>query len=305
MAEPGQDRPVLAIGLSLAALVFYAAMGLVIKHLSPDFTAAELSAYRNVFGLLPSLIALVTAPGWHAGGRSWRLRQWRLAGFRGLCTTFAQFLYYIALANIAFATATTITYANALFMTALTIPLLGERVGAIRWGAVLIGFLGVVLIMRPGADSFSLYSLAPLAAAFGYALAGVLARRFDAGVPSSLINLHTSAVAAIGAFVLAIALGGFSPIRDMAQLGWIVAMGGFGGTATLLMVIALRMTEQSNIAPFNYFGIPMAFLLGWVFFGEAPLSDLFPGAFLIVAGGLLVIWRERRVKLQTTTSIRS
>ena len=73
-------------------------------------------------------------------------------------------------------------------------------------------------------------------------------------------------------------------------------MGGFGGSAVLCLVISYRMTEQSNLAPFSYFGIPMAFVLGWLFFGEAPFGDLFPGVLLIVAGGLLVIWRERRMK---------
>jgi drug/metabolite transporter (DMT)-like permease len=61
----------------------------------------------------------------------------------------------------------------------------------------------------------------------------------------------------------------------------------------LLLVISYRMTEQSNLAAFSYFGIPMAFFFGWLFFGEAPIEDLFPGAILIVVGGVLVIWRER------------
>jgi drug/metabolite transporter (DMT)-like permease len=73
-------------------------------------------------------------------------------------------------------------------------------------------------------------------------------------------------------------------------------MGMFGGTAVLCLVVAYRMTEPSNLAPFSYFGIPMALLLGWVFFDEAPLDDLFPGALLIVAGGLMIVWRERRLR---------
>ena len=70
-------------------------------------------------------------------------------------------------------------------------------------------------------------------------------------------------------------------------------MGGFGGVAVLCLVVAFRMTEQSNLAPFSYFGIPIAFVLGWIFFDEAPWSDLFPGALLIIVGGLLIVWRER------------
>ena len=74
---------------------------------------------------------------------------------------------------------------------------------------------------------------------------------------------------------------------------WIVLMGVLGGTAVLLLVISYRMTEQSNLAPFSYFGIPLSFVLGWLFFNEAPWSTLFPGGILIVAGGLLIVWRER------------
>ena len=70
-------------------------------------------------------------------------------------------------------------------------------------------------------------------------------------------------------------------------------MGVFGGIAVLFMVVSYRMTEQSNLAPFSYFGIPLAFALGWLFFDEAPWSTLFPGALLIATGGLLIVWRER------------
>ena len=76
-------------------------------------------------------------------------------------------------------------------------------------------------------------------------------------------------------------------------MGWIILMGMLGGTAVLFLVVSYRMTEQSNLAPFSYFGIPLAFVLGWFFFDEAPWSTLFPGALLIASGGLMIVWRER------------
>jgi drug/metabolite transporter (DMT)-like permease len=81
-------------------------------------------------------------------------------------------------------------------------------------------------------------------------------------------------------------------------------MGGLGGTAVLCLVISYRMTEQSNLAPFSYFGIPFAFFFGWLFFGEAPIRDLFPGAVLIVISGLMVIWRERHLGRSARASLR-
>jgi drug/metabolite transporter (DMT)-like permease len=284
-----------AIILSLVSLLFFDLMGLVIKHLSADYSAAELSAYRNVFGMIPSLIALWSTPAWHKSGRRLRVRQWGLICARGLIVTFAQLMFYMSLGLIAFASATTISYSSGLFMTAFAMLLLGERVGIVRWSAVLVGFVGVVMVMGPGRETFSLASFLPLGAAALYALTGVTARLIDDDVPSALVNLYSTGFAVLGSVVIALVLGGFSPVQSGADLAWIVTMGGFGGTAVLLLVVSFRMTEQSNLAPFSYFGIPMAFLLGWVFFGEAPINDLFPGAILIAAGGLLVVWRERRL----------
>ena len=84
---------------------------------------------------------------------------------------------------------------------------------------------------------------------------------------------------------------------------WIAGMGAFGGSAVLLLISAYRMADQSDLAPFSYFGIPIAFVLGWLFYDEAPWSELFPGALLIVFGGLMIIWRERKLRQgQTSTS---
>ncbi|WP_323037050.1 DMT family transporter [Pararhodobacter sp.] len=284
----------LAIGISLISLVFFDLMGLIIKRLSTDYSAAELSAYRNVFGLIPSAIALWSSQAWHQKGRRLRVRQWGLVAVRGLIVALAQLMFYLSLGRIAFASATTISYSSGVFMTAFAVLLLGERVGRLRWIAVIVGFVGVVMVMGPGRDTFSTNSLLPLAAAALYALTGVTARLFDQDVPSALVNLYSSGYAVIGSVAIAGLFGGFSPVESLYDLGWIVAMGIAGGIAVLLLMVSYRMTEQSNLAPFSYLGIPMAFVFGWVFFGEAPWQDLFPGAILIAVGGVLVIWRESR-----------
>lgn len=286
----------LAITLALTAVILFDVMGLIIKHLSPRYGAAELSAYRNFFGIFPSVLALWSSRQWHASGRPLRLRQWKLGLMRGLYVTVAQFLFYYSLGVLPFATASTITYANAIFVTALAVPLLSERVGWIRWAAVLMGFGGVIMVMQPGSDSFTYVAIAPLGAAFLYALAGVTTRLMDTDVPSPLINLYSTIAALIGSLCLALAIGNFTPIASLSDLFWIFAMGAVGGTAVLCMVVSYRMTEQSNLAPFSYFGIPIAFVLGWIFFDETPYNALFPGVFLIIGGGLLVIWRERRLR---------
>ncbi|ASM74067.1 MULTISPECIES: DMT family transporter [Roseobacteraceae] len=287
------DKTGHAIVLSLIALTLFDGMGLIIKLLSDHYSAAELSAWRNIFGLIPALIALATSRAWHASGRSLKIRQWKLALGRGAIVTMAQLFFYLSLGRMEFATASTITYANALFMTALAVPLLGEVVGWVRWSAVMIGFVGVVLVMQPGSDTFSTDALYPLGAALMYALVAVTARMFDEEVPSPLVSFYSNTTAVVGSIVLALALGGFSAVAK-ADILWLMAMGAFGGTAVLIIVVSQRMTEQANLAPFSYFGIPFAFLLGWLFFNETPWDALFPGAILIAAGGLLIVWREGR-----------
>ena len=290
------NNAVMGILISIVALVLFDFMALIIKALSVRYAAAELSAYRNLFGLVPSALALWMTATWRRGDRSLRMRQWRLAVGRGMAVTLAQLLFYLSLGLMAFATATTISYTTALFTTALAVPLLGERVGVIRWAAVAIGFVGVLLIMRPGTDAFAWHMLLPFGASALYAFTGVSARMVDEGVPTPLFNLYSSAVAALGSVVLAFALGGFSPLASWYDAGMIFLMGLFGGSAVLCLVVSFRMTEPSNLAPFSYFGIPIAFVFGWLFFGEAPIDTLMPGALLIVFGGLMIVFRERRLR---------
>lgn len=288
-----QDRTGLAIILSLIALMLFDGMGLIIKHLSNDYSATELTVWRNLLGLFPTLIALWSSRTWRTSGKALKMRQWKLALLRGAIVMFAQLSFYISLGVMAFATASTISYSTALFTTAFAIPILGERVGWVRWSAVLIGFLGVIMVIQPGAEGFSSYALFPLAAAVFYALVGVTARLFDDDVASAVVNLYSSFSSIVIAILITYFWSGFNTIKSAIDMLWIILMGGLGGTAVLLLVISYRMTEQSNLAPFSYFGIPLSFILGWLFFNEAPWSTLYPGGILIAAGGLLIVWRER------------
>ena len=90
--------------------------------------------------------------------------------------------------------------------------------------------------------------------------------------------------------------GEVKPIASITDLALFLVLGGLGGAGVLGLVSAYRMTQLSLLAPFEYFGIPFALLLGWWFFAEAPLERLFPGVFAIVAGGLLIIWRQAKIK---------
>ena len=288
------DKFGLAIFLILLAMLLFDVQAAMIKHMGDRYPVQQLAVFRNIFGILPNLIVLFLSRDWHRLGRPIWIRQWKLALGRGLFVTMAQFFFYTSLMKLEFATAATLSFAGPLFVTTLSIPVLGHRVGPWQWAAVAVGFIGIMLVMQPGSDIFTIYALLPIGAALGYALTSISVRLIDQSVPSATINLYSTTGAVVGSTFLMVTTSGFVPVESTVDWLWLVAMGTAGGLAVLVMIMAYRLTMPSNLAPFEYFGIPFAFILGWYFFNETPFDALFPGALFIVAGGLLIVWRERR-----------
>lgn len=271
-------------------------MGVMIRILSATYPIEQLAAFRNLVGMVPSVLLLFAYKAWRDAGRPLRIRQWRLALMRGVFVTFAQFCFYTALTRLEFATVSTLAFASPMIVTALSVPVLGERVGPWRWGAVFLGFAGVVWVMGPGADTFTLAALLPLGGALGYASASVAVRLIDRDVPSPLVNLYANLAALVGACILTLSVAEPVPIASWGDLGMITAMGCAGGCGVLCLTFAYRMAQPSMLAPFEYTGIAFAFALGWLVFAEAPIERLFPGVLLIAGAGLLIVWRENRVR---------
>tara|TARA_Y100000588_G_scaffold119639_1_gene130977 strand:- start:240 stop:1154 length:915 start_codon:yes stop_codon:yes gene_type:complete len=290
-----------AIAIILVAIFLFDVMGAIIKHLGTRYPAQQLSMLRNVFGLIPSVLVLLYSSDWREAGRPMRLVKWKLAIARGGFIAVAQFCFYLSLIHMEFATASTIAFSGALFVTLLSILILGHRVGIWRWSAVGVGFVGIVMVMRPDTDSFNVYALLPVCAALGYAASSVTAQLFEKSVPTALINLYALAGALAGAVMLVVFTGGYVEVATYQDWLWLLAMGVAGGSAVFCLVSAYRLTAPSNLAPFEYFSIPFAFLLGWMFFDEAPFHRLIPGVFFIIGGGLLIIWRERNAKTRDSS----
>ena len=290
---PAQSRLIAALVVMLLGIVCLDAMSAIVKALLPRYDALELSAWRNVIGMVPAVAVLWWMGELRDGMAGLRIRQWKLAYGRGLMVALAQLCYYAALGFEEFALVSALGYTMNLFLVALSIPILGEKVGPWRWAAVVLGFIGAVWIVKPGTASFTVYSLLPLIAAFFYALSFVTVRLIDTTVSNALLYLYSAIAAALGSIVMVFFGDGFNPIASAADMGMIITMGLLGGVGVLCMLIAVRMAEPSKLAPFNYLGLISAFAMGWLFFGEAPWADLFPGVLLIVGGGLLILWREQ------------
>jgi len=283
-----------AVAYVLLAILLFDFQGVIIKFLGERYPVQQLAGFRNVFGLIPSLIVLALSSEWHARGRLLRIRQWRLGLLRGLFIAMAQFCFYLSITKMELATASTLTYISPVLITLLSIPILKHRVGLWRWLAVIIGFVGVVMIMGPGSEIFTPYSLLPIGAAFGYSLSTVCVRLFDEHNPTALINMYASAGALLGTLAIVFVTSGYSEVESLQDWGLLLCMGLVGGFAVLALINAYRLARPSSLSPYEYFGIPFAFILGWLFFDEAPFAKLFPGVLLIIAGGLLIAWREHR-----------
>jgi len=111
-----------------------------------------------------------------------------------------------------------------------------------------------------------------------------------------LINLYSNVGALVGSVGLVIVTGGYVNVGTVDDWIWLVIMGIAGGLAVFCLISAYRLADPSSLSPFEYFGIPFSFCLGWIFFSESPFDQLIPGVFLIVGGGLIIVWREHSQK---------
>jgi drug/metabolite transporter (DMT)-like permease len=203
-------------------------------------------------------------------------------------------LLFHGFAHIPFAEASALLFVNPLLITALSGPVLGERVGLERWLAVLTGFGGAMLVVRPGSDVFTWHSLAPLGAAACFAAAAVLNRRLSGDVPALATTLHFGVVASVGLLPFA-AAGGWRPF-DPGLVAWLLLMAAFGGLALWFITAGYERAEASFLAPFHYVELACATAIGVFLFGEVPGPLAAAGIALILAAGLWVALRPAPVE---------
>jgi len=282
----------IAVILSLSGLFLLDCMGIAIKYLRADYPAAQLSVFRNLFGMIPCFIALHFSKDWHDRGRKVVIKRWRFGLARGLIMSFAQLCLYTSYLYLPYALVATMEYTGPMMITLLAIPLLGEKFGWYKSLAVLTGFIGIIFIMQPWSESFNLYMLLPVMAAFGYSLARVTALNFSNDTPVPLINLYANIGTLLCAILLVITFNMWENFKSLYDVLILFIMGIAGGSGVLLLIYGSRKAELSKIMPFDYIEIFFALILGWVFFKEWPVDQLFPGALFIVAGGIIIYLRQ-------------
>ena len=286
-----------AILVCLLAYLCFDLMSVHVRLLSQRYSPQELSVYRNILGVLPSIFLLIYNRELSFNFQDYKIKQWKLAFGRGLLVAVAQLLFYTALVDLELATVSALRQTNAIFIVLITVVFYGEKVRAWRWGAVIIGFGGAIWIMQPGSNVFTWTAALPVGAAFCYAASMVTLRSFDKSISSGIIYFYSSIAAALGAIILASGTTDFSTIQSKSDLFLIFSMSLCGGFGVVFLMYAFRQAPASVLAPFSYFGILTAFGLGWVIFDELPLDKLFPGVILIILSGLTILWREERNKV--------
>ncbi len=288
----------LAVILSLSGLFLLDCMGIAIKYLRNDYPAAQLSVFRNLFGMIPCFIALYFSKDWHDNGNKLIIKQWRLGLFRGVFVSVAQLCLYTSYLYIPFALVATMEYTGPMMVTLLAIPLLGEKFGLYKSLAVLSGFIGILFIMEPWSEDFNIIILLPILAALGYSLARVTALNFTIDTPTPLINLYGQVGTMVCSLLLVIIFSMWENFRSFYDILILLIMGLAGGTGTLLLIYGSRKAELSKIMPFDYIEIFFALILGWIFFREWPVEQLFPGALFIIIGGIIIYFRQNYYKKQ-------
>ncbi len=271
----------------LGAVAAFSLMDASMKLLSARYPPMQVTMLRGAASL-PFVLAWVLAT---AGPRSLLPRRWGLQLLRGVLGIVMIVCFVYALKRLPLSTAYTIYFVSPLLVAALSVPLLGERVGPRRWTAIAIGLAGVLVVLRPGMGGIvSLAGFMVLLAALAYAIASVtvsLLTRTD--TPQSMVVCFL-AVMALGAGVLAIPE--WTPLS--AGDGWLIAgMGLAGALGQVALTRAFQLGEASMVAPLEYTGLVWVIAWDWLLWTTLPDRATWLGAAIIVASGLYLMRRER------------
>ena len=293
-----QDRPIFGILLINIAVVVFTAMDAVIKDVSDIFPTGQLVFFRNLFAFAPILIFMATQ-----GGISLRTRHLGGHLMRGLFGVSAMYCYFLSYKLLPLSEAIALGLSGPIFLTVLSIPFLGEKVGMRRWSACIVGFLGVLIMTRPGAGVWQSAALMPLLAAVFYALAMISIRKLTGTERSGTIVFYFTVFATLAGLVTA-PLGFVWPElawtwpSDLESWGIVILIGLMGGCGQILITIAFRCAPVSVVAPFDYMALVYGFILGFMFFDEVPDAYLIVGGLVVVASGIYIVHRETVVARQ-------
>lgn len=306
-----ENNPPVAIAYILAGMVFISLNDVLIKQLSGDYPLHQMVFVRSAIGIAFSLL-LVQFEG---GFGILKTRTPFLHLLRGLLVVLANMTYFTALAVMPLADATALFFVAPLFITLLSIPLLGEKVGMRRISACAVGFAGVLIMVYAGAEgtrgsSHPAVLLLPVLAAFFYALMQILTRRLGIESKASAMAVYiqgTFLLVSAGFWVVAgdgryaAGVGHESLVFLLRAWVWpapgdewlFLTLGVTSAAIGYSLSRAYKSASAATVAPFEYVALPLAIIWGWAIWTEVPANATYAGIALIVGAGLYVFLRER------------
>lgn len=210
---------------------------------------------------------------------------------RGSFACGSQYLFIFGLSYVQLAEAAAAAYLGPVIMTALAPLVLSERVGVHRWSAVLLGFVGMIIMLRPSTDNMAWAMLLPACAAVFGALRDLVTRKMrGSGHPVTVLLYSNLIIASVGLPFLLLVWQPFT----LPQFALLLLSAALIGVAHLMHIQAFRLEEASVLAPFRYSGIIWGVLFGFIIWGELPDRWVVAGALVVIASGLYIYWREQR-----------
>lgn len=310
ITPPFRRESAKGIAFLVAGVAVFSLQDLILKLLSGDYPLHQAMVLRSLTAI-PFLLGLVHM---EAGLKSlFTAGTWAMIR-RGVIMFLAYTCYYLALPALPMATTVALYFSAPLFITMLSVLMLGERVGPRRWFALLAGFVGVVIMLRPTGAVFEWAALLPVFSGFAYALSMISARRLGTTESAAALAFWGNAVFLAAALVLSAVLGtgayGGEAHPSLAFLlrGWVMptafdamlmmSCGVIAAAGLTLLTQAYRIAEASVVTPFEYTGMIWSVLYGWMFWRQWPDATAWAGIAIIIGAGLYVLWREQTTRRQ-------
>ncbi len=289
------------IGRSIAWILFGVSGGLGLdlcaKELLQSYSLQQFVLIRSAIGVS---IFLLLAPRVFGGFRMLQTRRWKWHLLRTMLAIGAMYGFFYGLSKMPLVNALTLGFTAPLMVTALSVPLLGEHVGWRRWMAVLVGFLGTLIMLRPGSGDFSFASAAILIAAFCYACQAISARYL---ATESMLSLSVYVV--LGPLLVAAALINNDNWLTPDTTGWVLLCG--AGICSVIAWVGFingyRSSSPAILAPFEYAALIGGAIAGYLIWDEVPDRWVVIGGATIIASGLYVVYREIGLKDSTDAAV--
>lgn len=274
-----------AIAVMCAGVLCIGVNDALAKWLIAYYPPLQIIFVRNLLAL-PMITSIVL---WRSGPPALLTRHLGIHALRGLLLVGGAYAFFLGLRVLPLAEATSLIFAAPIFIAALSVPLLGEHVGWRRWAAVIVGFAGMLIIVRPGAAAFQPASLFVVATAMIYAVGMISARWIGRGddvwTMMFYIVLFPLVFSALFVFMI------WQPPR-LSDLPLFLLLAVFGSLGMTLITQAFRLAPAAIVAPFEYTALIWASLLGWLVWSEIPGLWTYAGAGVIIASGIYIVVRE-------------